>query len=222
MTGPGLNVGGIQPLTTLDFPGKLAAVVFCQGCPWRCRYCHNQHLRSFAESSEVSWEDLMRYLGDRVGFLDAIVFSGGEPTAQLGLKSAMGIVRRMGFAIGLHTAGIFPDRLEQVLREADWVGMDVKAPLDFRYDRVTGIAGSAERVRRSLDLLAQSGVAAQIRTTVDPDLLSDGDVDEIDRELDVRGLPPTVRQACRKGGVPSRASADCVRDPERAVPLSEP
>jgi pyruvate formate lyase activating enzyme len=104
-----LSVGGITAFTTVDYPDHLAAVVFCQGCPWRCRYCHNQHLqpRRSASPTRWTWERLEAFLGDRRGLLEAVVFSGGEPTAQPALAEAMQAVRAMGFLIGLHTAGIF-------------------------------------------------------------------------------------------------------------------
>src|SRR3989338_5172092 len=81
-------IGGMTSLTTIDFPGRLAAVVFCQGCPWRCRYCHNPHLQSFESAGpqiQKNWNDFLKFLEARVGLLDGIVFSGGEPTFQKNL-----------------------------------------------------------------------------------------------------------------------------------------
>jgi anaerobic ribonucleoside-triphosphate reductase activating protein len=75
-----LRVGGLVPLTTLDFPDQLACVLFCQGCGWRCRYCHNPQLIPARGEQEKSWDDILAFLRQRVGLLDAVVFSGGEPT----------------------------------------------------------------------------------------------------------------------------------------------
>lgn len=105
-----LVVGGLTPFTTIDFPGRLAAVIFCQGCPWRCGYCHNAHLHACG-SGERSWPDVRGWLTSRRGLLDGVVFSGGEPLLQRGLAPALGEVRSLGFATGLHTAGIYPERL---------------------------------------------------------------------------------------------------------------
>ncbi len=195
-----LRVGGIEPLTTVDFPGKLAAVVFCQGCPWQCAYCHNTHLQPLRSKQEVTWNVWMDFLKDRVGFLEAVVFSGGEPTMQKQLVPAIQIVRGLGFEIGLHTAGMFPNRLKAVLPLVDWIGFDVKAPLDnqdLRYEKITGLPGSAETVSRSLDLVIASGAPVQVRTTMDRSILDDTAMEKINRDLTRRGLPETMKQTCR-------------------------
>jgi len=189
-----LLVGGLEPFTTIDFPGFLAAVVFLQGCPWRCPYCHNAHLRPFRCEKPLPWLDVMDFLTSRQGFLEGVVFSGGEPTAQAGLSRAMRDVRALGYRVGLHTAGIYPHRLARVLGLVDWVGLDVKAPLDDRCDLISGIRGSAARVSRSLDLVLASGVPLQIRTTVDPSLLSKTDISDLAEDLRWRGAPPTILQ----------------------------
>ena len=108
-----LEVGGLLPLSTTDFPDRLSAVVFLQGCPWRCRYCHNPELQARASTGELAWRTVLDFLDRRAGLLDAVVFSGGEPTLQAGLARAVEDVRRRGFAAGLHTAGIYPRRLAQ-------------------------------------------------------------------------------------------------------------
>ena len=86
---PGLRVGGLVPLSTTDYPDHLSAVVFCQGCPWRCAYCHNPHLLPRRSDSEIAWPDVLAFLDRRRGLLDAVVFSGGEPTLQRALPDAM-------------------------------------------------------------------------------------------------------------------------------------
>ena len=123
-----LRVGGFTPLSTTDYPNYLSAVVFCQGCPWRCGYCHNPHLLPAHAPGEIAWSDVLSFLRRRWGLLDAVVFSGGEPLAQAGLGDAMRTIRRMGFRVGLHTAGTYPSRLAQVLSLVDWIGFDIKAP----------------------------------------------------------------------------------------------
>ena len=84
-----LRVGGITPFTTIDYPGELAAVLFCQGCPWRCRYCHNGHLLEADDTTLIDWSAVTGFLERRRGLLDAVVFSGGEPTAQRALADAI-------------------------------------------------------------------------------------------------------------------------------------
>ncbi len=123
-----MRIGGITPLTTIDFPGRLAAVVYCQGCPWRCSYCHNPELLDATAPAAVPWPQVLAFLQSRRGLLDGVVFSGGEPTLQAALPAALAEVRAMGFATGLHTGGMYPERLAAVLPLLDWVGLDVKGP----------------------------------------------------------------------------------------------
>ena len=92
-----LRVGGLVPFTTTDYPGKLAAVVFAQGCPWRCGYCHNPHLLAPRGGAELAWDGVLDWLDRRQGLLDAVVFSGGEATAQAALAGAVHAVRAKGF-----------------------------------------------------------------------------------------------------------------------------
>ena len=191
-----LAVGGFVPFTTVDYPGKLSAVVFCQGCPWRCGYCHNAHLQAFT-TGVFPWVDIHSRLVERQGFLDAIVFSGGEPTAQAALPGAMAEVKELGFLVGLHTAGIYPGRLAAVLPLADWVGFDVKAPFDGKYDALTQRDGAWLPVRESLRLLLASKVDYQIRTTLDRTLLDDSACSEVQRQLQALGAKPTQWQTCR-------------------------
>ena len=160
-----LRVGGLVPLTTLDYPGMLACVLFCQGCAWRCRYCHNPDLIPPRGSAEVDWRRVLLFLQRRKDLLDAVVFSGGEPTLQEGLPAAMDEVRAMGFRVGLHSAGIKPAGFANALRHADWVGFDVKALAeDCRL--ITQVKNSGAANWRSLDTLLASGVEYECRTTV--------------------------------------------------------
>ena len=162
-----LRVGGLTPLSASDYPDRLAAVVFCQGCAWRCTYCHNPELLDFSGKPLLPWPEVLAFLEKRRGLLDAVVFSGGEPTLQPSLKDAIQAVKRMGYLVGLHTAGTAPRMLARVLPLVDWVGMDLKA--DFsRHESITGVAGSAARARRSMELIASSGVAHQFHTLAEP------------------------------------------------------
>ncbi len=166
-----LRVAGLTRLSTTDFPGHLAAVVFVQGCPWRCRYCHNPELQARLAAPAMSWQTVLEFLDHRQGLLDAVVFCGGEPTVDRHLGDAIDEVRERGFKVGLHTAGAYPDRLRALLPKLDWVGFDAKAPF-ADYAETTGVRTSGENARRSLDYLLMSGVAHEVRTTHHPALLS--------------------------------------------------
>lgn len=205
-----LRVGGFTPLSSADWPGMLVAVVFCQGCPWRCCYCHNPNLIPAQSESELAWDDVLTFLHRRQGLLDGVVFSGGEPTLQRRLPDAMREVRELGFKIGLHTGGMYPQRLAAVLPLVDWVGMDVKAPF-VDYARITGVTGSGGPVRESLEWVLASGVAHEIRTTVHPTLLADDEVAGVAHELAELGVKHYVIQAFRSQGCPDEALRQSAR-----------
>jgi len=191
-----LRIGGLTPMTTLDYPGELTAVVFCQGCPWRCRYCHNGHLLSPRGGAQIPWFDVRAFLEKRVGLLDALVFSGGEPTLQAALPAAMQEARSMGFKIGLHTAGPYPDRLRRLLPFIDWVGLDIKA-LPTGYPALTGVPDSGERAWESLSLLLDAGIALQVRTTILPDWHDELAIRYLTDRLAALGVRNHVLQPCR-------------------------
>ncbi len=190
-----LLVGGLTPLTSIDFPGELAAVVFCQGCPWRCGYCQNGHLLGRSADAPIPWGEITRFLRRRTGLLDAVVFSGGEPLLQRRLLAAMREVRDLGFKIGLHTAGPYPQRLEEVLPLVDWVGMDLKGPPEA-YQRITAVRDQGAAAWRSARLLIRSGIPHQFRTTVHPALLSPAQVRGMGRELARLGSRRLALQEC--------------------------
>ena len=212
-----LRIGGLTPLSTTDWTRMLAAVVFCQGCPWRCGYCHNPDLIPARGDNEIPWEDVLAFLRRRQGLLDGVVFSGGEPTAQAGLLDAMREVRALGFKIGLHTGGMYPQRLAAALPLVDWVGIDVKAPF-ADYARVTGVAGSGERAHAGLLEVLASGVAHEVRTTVHPALLADAEVVGLAHDLAARGVKHYVIQAFRNQGC---QDADLCRNATRERPLQD-
>ncbi|HMR49530.1 MAG TPA: anaerobic ribonucleoside-triphosphate reductase activating protein [Arachnia sp.] len=194
-----LAIAGLSRLSTCDWPGRLVATVFLQGCPWRCTYCHNVELLDMATPGQVSWESVLAFLDRRRGLLDAVVFSGGEPTRQEGLIAAMREVRERGFAVGIHTAGVYPRRLGEALPLLDWVGLDVKA-LPSRYTAVTGVEASAPKAWESLSLVLSSGVAHEVRITVDPAIHTREHLVELVNGLLGRGAQQVVLQEARTLG----------------------
>lgn len=201
---PGLKVGGVILFSAADYPGKLSAVVFVQGCPWRCGYCHNPHLQPRTQQGAVPWAQVLAFLERRRGLIDAVVFSGGEPTIDPALPAAMEAVRSLGFAIGLHTAGIYPQRLMQVLPLVDWVGLDVKAGFDD-YEKITQVADSGASVATCLEAVLASDVAYEVRTTVHADMLSEKDILNLATRLATLGVHHYALQAFRKQGCASLA-----------------
>jgi pyruvate formate lyase activating enzyme len=185
-------------MSASDWPGQLAAVVFCQGCAWRCRYCHNPHLVPFDRPSAAHWERVLAWLGRRRGLLDGVVFSGGEPTCQPALAGAMGQVRELGFKVGLHTGGPSPLALAAVLPLLDWVGFDFKAPF-CSYAKVTG-RDHGHLAQESFRLIREAGVACEVRTTWHPALLSPADLEDMADTLAAAGGREWVIQRFRPEG----------------------
>ena len=168
-----MKVAGLQRVTLIDFPGKVAASIFLAGCNLACGYCHNHWMIDAAGVTEaISVTDLLAWLETRRGLLDGVCISGGEPTLDPELPDLIRAIRAMGYLIKLDTNGTFPRRLEALLGErlVDYVAMDVKAPLDDRYASMAGVAISPEPVRQSMAALAAWGGAYELRTTVGPGL----------------------------------------------------
>lgn len=212
-----VRVAGITKLSTVDWPGRLVATVFLQGCPWDCFYCHNPALRETRLPGAVGWNRITGFLRRRRGLLDAVVFSGGEPTLQPALPGAIAAVRELGFSIGLHTAGAYPAALARVLPAVDWVGLDIKA-VPERYERTTGSPVAAERAWSSLAvLLAEARDRAggehpldyEVRTTVHP---AAWDQDTL------VGLAHRLADAGVRSWAVQRFRPDGVRDPVPEVP----
>lgn len=207
-----LRIGGLTPFSSMDFPGHLAAVVHLQGCPLACPYCHSPQLQR-AGSGSLTWEDVRAWLIGRRGLLDGVVFSGGEPCAQSGLGAAVDACRDLGFAVGLHSSGIYPEPLRLVLGRLDWIGFDWKAP-PTRPEQALGRAVPGTRLTAALDLMLASGVAYEIRTTYHPAVLGEQDLIDMAEALAARRV---------RGWVIQEFSPTGVADPQlrqRAAPLS--
>lgn len=195
---PVLELGGFQPFSTTDWPGQLCAVAFVQGCPWRCGYCHNPGLQPRQRAAGAPrWPEVQLLLQQRAGLLDGVVFSGGEPTLDAALPDAIDDTRAMGFGIGLHTAGIYPRRLEALLPRLDWIGLDLKADA-AGYAALTGAPGSAETAAESLQLVAASSVPFEVRTTCDGTWLGDEALLAMAAQLRALGVTRWVLQRERR------------------------
>ena len=194
-----IRIGGIEKFSIVDFPNKMAAVVFMQGCPWRCPFCHNVQLQDVNGETNIVWQKFIDFLGTRKGILDAVVFSGGEPLVQKGLIDAIKEVKALGYEIGLHTGGYRPEFFREVVELVDWVGFDIKAPLEEnRYKVVTGGIADVEKVKESLNVLIESGKSFECRTTCDPRFLSIDDLYEIADTLKSLGVKEYYLQKYRK------------------------
>lgn len=191
-----LEVAEFVPFSTADWPGHVVATVYLQGCSWRCTYCFNPSWQSSQSDSAWQWADVVAWMADRKGLLHGVVFSGGEPTRQSMLMSALAHTKEMGYKTGLHTAGPYPARLQRVLPLVDWVAIDIKGtPKD--YAAITGVPMAGEHAWRSLDILKDSGADYEVRITVDPTVHTrDGILGLVDT-LTSQGVTRVVLQEAR-------------------------
>lgn len=176
-----LRIGGWLKYSLIDYPGKIAAVVFTQGCNFRCRYCYNRELVLPSHFKDPIPEDeVLAFLHRRRGLLQGVVISGGEPTLQSGLLEFIRKIKKMGFAIKLDTNGSRPDVLAKLLAEKllNYVAMDVKAPF-YKYEEVINAPVRKSDLVESIELIIGSGLAHHFRTTALKELLSIPDYDDI-------------------------------------------
>jgi pyruvate formate lyase activating enzyme len=167
-----MEIGSIERGDDSAYPGKRSAVIYLKGCNLRCAYCSYASLLGSCDGvAEQDWEDAEKYLTKRLDRLDAVIFSGGEPTLQANLRPAIERVKAMGLAVKLETNGTTPDVLRDLFgqRLLDFVAMDVKAPLE-NYASLVGRRVDVELIRTSIWLIKQSGVEHEFRTTVVPGL----------------------------------------------------
>ncbi len=175
-----VEIGGLVPFSLSDYPGRVAAVVFTQGCNFSCPYCHNSSLIPRIPGSMAGPQKVMEFLKGRRDRLSGVVISGGEPTIHEGLHLFLSQIRSIGLPIKLDTNGSNPELLSRLLKSGllDFIAMDIKGPW-HKYDLVSGRSGAASRVRQSMAIVAESGIGHLFRTTVVPGLLDDDDLDEI-------------------------------------------
>ena len=163
-----MDVSGLQKLTLLDYPGRVACTIFTGGCDLRCPFCHNASLAlPERERDVIGHDELMAFLKKRVGILDGVAVTGGEPLLHAGIEGLLSEIKALGYAVKLDTNGTFPERLRRIVESglADRVAMDVKAAPE-NYARVTGVPGlDMGPVRESAGCLMSCGVDYEFRTT---------------------------------------------------------
>jgi pyruvate formate lyase activating enzyme len=177
-----VKICGIQGISVIDFPGRIASVVFLGGCNFRCPFCHNPGLVLRAESQpDISLDDALRTIERRRGLVDGVVVTGGEPLINgEGLFALLRMLRESGLAVKLDTNGYEIDTLRDVLETGlvDYVAMDVKTSLE-RYWAAAGRALDAGRIRDAIATISGSGIDHEFRTTCVPGLVELDDVRSI-------------------------------------------
>ncbi|PKM91134.1 anaerobic ribonucleoside-triphosphate reductase activating protein [Candidatus Falkowbacteria bacterium HGW-Falkowbacteria-1] len=190
-----MTIGGIEKLSLIDFPGYLSAVIFTKSCNFRCHFCYNPMLVFASGESElmnikdessslIPEEDFFLFLKDRIGKLDGIVISGGEPTLQGDLKDFIIKVKNLGYKIKLDTNGTNPDKVLDLITSGllDYIAMDLKAPFDS-YEKVVNVKTNIEKIKKSVKILIEGSLPYEFRTTVVPGLLDKEDILKMSKDI---------------------------------------
>lgn len=177
-----MKIGGIQRLTLLDYPGKVACTVFTVGCNLRCPFCHNASLVTHTQDAEsYSVKELMEYLQKRKGMLDGVCISGGEPLLQGDIEDVIRDIKALGYSVKLDTNGTFPEKLEQLINKGliDYVAMDVKN-CEEKYAVTAGLDSiDISKIKKSISILMEGKVDFEFRTTVVNELHTPSDIKKL-------------------------------------------
>jgi len=161
-------IGGFQKFSLIDYPAKICAIVFTQGCNFRCPYCHNPELVDPKKFGiELKEDEILSFLDRRKGKLDAVTITGGEPLLQSDLSAFLSAIKRLGYLVKLDTNGSFPSRLKKIieLKSVDYLAMDIKTSLD-KYHQVIKAKIDTRKILDSIRLIMDSGLDYEFRTTI--------------------------------------------------------
>lgn len=167
-----MQIAAVVKCSLIDYPGKIAAVVFTPGCNLNCFYCHNRALiDADSVTCGTTQKEVLAWLEPRVGLLDAVVISGGEPTIQTDIEAFIAEVRALDYLVKLDTNGTLPNVLASLINAGllDYVAMDLKAPPE-KYDAICGASVDQGAIGESIALLMDGRVEYEFRTTIIPQL----------------------------------------------------
>jgi len=178
-----MDIKGIQKTSLIDFPEKIASVIFVGGCNFRCHYCHNPELIE-NNLENINENELLEYVDKRKKYVDALVITGGEPTLQKDLIDFIKKVKEIGLSVKLDTNGSKPEVIKELIEKKliDYIAMDVKAPFGKYYEIVQNKI-DIEKIKESIKIIKGSGIDYEFRTTLLPKLLSKEDIKEICNDI---------------------------------------
>ena len=200
-----MQIGGFQKVSLIDYPGKICSIVFVQGCNFRCGFCYNPELAIYDlrfKNYELKERGIFDYLERRKKEIEGVCVSGGEPCLQKDLPEFLRKIKEMRFLIKLDTNGSNPEMLRKLIKEnfVDYIAMDIKAPLEKfqisnskfqinsksqipKYDKVTNVKVNLNKIKNSIEIIKNSNINYEFRTTVVPGLLNKEDIIEIAKQI---------------------------------------
>jgi pyruvate formate lyase activating enzyme len=178
-----IQIGGLQKLTLIDYPGRISATVFLTGCNFRCPFCYSSELvlpEKIKNQPKISEKELFKFLKERKKLIEGVVLCGGEPTTSKDLVSLIKKIKKMGFSVKLDTNGSDPALLKKLIDKKliDYVAMDIKAPKE-KYSEVAGTKVDIKKIQKSIDILKEGKVDYEFRSTIVPTLHTKEDVIEM-------------------------------------------
>ncbi|MBU1778481.1 anaerobic ribonucleoside-triphosphate reductase activating protein [Patescibacteria group bacterium] len=175
-------IGGLQKFSVLDYPGHISAIIFTKGCNFKCQFCYNPMLvyPSKKDHTLILENDLFYFLKKRIGKLDSVVITGGEPTIQQDLPEFIKKIKKLNYLVKLDTNGTNPEMLKNLIQKnlINYIAMDIKAPLE-KYNQITGVEVDFNKIQKSIKIIMQSNLPYEFRTTVVPKFLDAEDIKKI-------------------------------------------
>lgn len=162
-----MTIGGFQKVSLIDYPGKIAAIIFTVGCNFKCGYCHNRELNCVEGVNKISEDEILSFLEKRKGKLEGVVITGGEPTLQKDLEIFIRKIKEMGYLVKLDTNGSNPQIIENLIRAEllDFIAMDIKAPF-YKYQKIANTKIISLSIKKSISLIINSKIKHEFRSTV--------------------------------------------------------
>jgi len=172
-----INIKGIQKTTLIDYPGKIACIIFLGGCNFKCGYCYNSDV-VFNKTSSISEEEVFSFLETRKKYIEGVCITGGEPTIHKELPNFIRQIKSLGYKVKLDTNGTNPEIVELLINNnlIDYIAMDIKCG-EEKYEKITQTFVPIEKIKRSIELIIKSGIEYEFRTTILPTF----DVEEIQK-----------------------------------------
>lgn len=176
-----MNIRGLYKTSLIDYPGKISAVIFTGGCNLRCGFCHNPDLVLNEKTlHEYTRDDITSFLKKRFPVIDALVITGGEPTLSPHIEEFCSDIKALGFSVKLDTNGFRPEKIERLIKKklVDYAALDIKTSPE-KYESATGVKSEFRKVLETLDILKNSGIDYEARTTCIPGIVTEDDIEKI-------------------------------------------